>query len=582
MTEKTMLYKTEYNKSWALIIGINAYQQTSPLEYARNDAEAIARLLTDSFDFAQNNIKTLFDDQATKETINGTFLEFSQDEITPDDRILVFFAGHGYTHTGKRGEVGFLVPVDGTPDNLATLVRWDELTRNADLIPAKHLLFIMDACYGGLILTRVPGPGSMRFLKDMLQRYTRQALTAGKADELVSDAGGPIAGHSVFTGHLIEALQGNAATNDGIISANGVMSYVYEKVAKDQHSRQTPHFGFVEGDGDFIFKAPILDSLKEDLETDKDVLIEMPTTISLPTQLGTPPTIIDTVKEYLSDTRFRIKLDDLVTQEIRKVLSLTSADNFPLHPQPVSAETFSDRLKRYEASVGDLESIIVLISHWGEEEHASLLEKVITHMGSEQEISSGVKAWLSLRWYPLMLLIYSGGIAALAANNYSNLMALFTTKVGPRYTGEETEEVVLPTFGEISNTHGAFKMLPGHERHYVPRSEYLFKFLQPNLDDLLFLGKSYERLFDRFEMLLALVYADLRKSSLGLWGPPGRFAWKHRERLEASPFNKLIEEAQQQGNNWAPLRAGLFNSSLDQFLEVATAYKKILDKLGWW
>ena len=30
-----------------------------------------------------------------------------------DDRILVFFAGHGHTVTGRHQETGFLVPVDG-------------------------------------------------------------------------------------------------------------------------------------------------------------------------------------------------------------------------------------------------------------------------------------------------------------------------------------------------------------------------------------------------------------------------------------------------------------------------------------
>jgi hypothetical protein len=97
----------------------------------------------------------------------------------------------------------------------------------------------------------------------MLQRYSRQVLTAGKADEVVADAGGPIPNHSVFTDHFIQGLQGKAATGDGVITANGVMAYVYDRVAKDLHSQQTPHYGFLDGDGDFIFKAPSLNELTE-------------------------------------------------------------------------------------------------------------------------------------------------------------------------------------------------------------------------------------------------------------------------------------------------------------------------------
>ena len=147
-------------------------------------------------------------------------------------------------------------------EDFATFIRWDELTRNAELIRAKHMFFIMDACYGGLALNRYLHPGSTRFLKDMMLRYSRQVLTAGKADEVVSDSGGPLPNHSVFTGHLIEGLRGKAATEDGIITAGGLMAYVYGKVAKDKNSNQTPHYGYFDGDGDFIIQAPELAELE--------------------------------------------------------------------------------------------------------------------------------------------------------------------------------------------------------------------------------------------------------------------------------------------------------------------------------
>src|SRR5439155_10124504 len=112
---------------------------------------------------------------------------------------------------------------------------WDDLTRNSELIRAKHMLFVMDACYGGLALTRNTQPGSARFLKDMMLRYSRQVLTAGKANEVVADSGGPLPAHSVFTGHLIEGLRGKATAANGVITANGLMAYVYQSVANDQN-----------------------------------------------------------------------------------------------------------------------------------------------------------------------------------------------------------------------------------------------------------------------------------------------------------------------------------------------------------
>lgn len=578
------MYTPTYNNSWALLIGINTYPK-SPLSYARHDAEAIQNILLEKFNFSEENTVLLVDEAATRTAIIETFLKFAQGHIDPNDRIFVFFAGHGYTHAGKRGEVGYLVPVDGSPDNLASLIRWDELTRNADLIPAKHMLFVMDACYGGLAITRSPDPGSMRFLKNMLQRFARQVITAGKADEVVADAGGPIPEHSVFTGHFLQGLAGNAATPDGVICANGLMAYVYEKVAKDLNSRQTPHFGFVDGDGDFIFTAPMLDSLVSETEEDKDILIETPATISITMSDQNTKSIIEIVKEYIPDPRYRIRLDDLVTREIRKILSETSDDKFPVQTADVSTDDFVDRLNSYETIIKDIQSIIVLLSHWGTGEHRPVLRKIIARVVDNKTTSGGKVIWLALRYYPSWLLLYSGGIAAISSGNYDNLFTIFTTTIGPNYSGGKDKEIikiVVREALELERTN-IFKTLPGYERYYVPKSEYLFKALQPVIDDMLFLGNSYESMFDRFEAFLTLVYADLDSGGLDrVWGPPGRFAYKHRKRgHDSGPYYELVNEAKTQGENWPPLKAGFFKGSYERFQEISREYEKLIRGLDW-
>ncbi|HVT30035.1 MAG TPA: caspase family protein, partial [Lacipirellulaceae bacterium] len=126
------VYQPRYANSWALVIGINKYQMVSPLGYARQDAEAFAAVLTSHHNFPPDNVIVLLDEDATKQNILSNFHHFQEECVSPDDRIAVFFAGHGTTRTGNRGEVGFLIPVDGASNDLATLIRWDDLTRNAD------------------------------------------------------------------------------------------------------------------------------------------------------------------------------------------------------------------------------------------------------------------------------------------------------------------------------------------------------------------------------------------------------------------------------------------------------------------
>ncbi|MGE8034686.1 caspase family protein [Lysinibacillus sp. NPDC093692] len=254
------IYKNKYSNSRAIIIGIDHYKHINDLSYACNDAVGIKKILIEKFDFEEENITLLLNEEATKSKIMFEFYQFRNDFVEVDDRIIFFYAGHGYTFEGQRGDIGVLVPHDGDINDFSSLIRWDDLTRGSDLIRAKHILFIMDACYSGLAITRSLSTGSTRFLKDMLRRSSRQVITAGKANEVVADSNGPIPGHSIFTGHLLQGLEGNAANLEGIITANNLMAYVYDKVSKDQYSQQNPHYGFILGDGDFVFKAPILDT----------------------------------------------------------------------------------------------------------------------------------------------------------------------------------------------------------------------------------------------------------------------------------------------------------------------------------
>ncbi|MCI5068407.1 hypothetical protein, partial [Acidovorax sp.] len=125
-----------------------------------------------------------------------------------------------------------------------------------------------------------------------------------------------------------------------------------------------------------------------------------------------------------------------------------------------------------------------------------------------------------------------------------------------------------------------WKHVPGHERQYTPLSEYLFKLVQPQIDDILFIGKNYESAFDTFEILFALSVADINLlKERNPWGPIGRFGWKRRT---SSPFNTLIEEAKAEGAAWEPLKAGLFGGNQARFQRVATEYSRLLERLQWY
>ena len=555
------------------------------MEYACNDAYSVARILTERFTFPDDCVSVLQDEDATKENILSEFLRFTQDDINPDERIIVFFAGHGHTRTGRRGEIGFLVPCDGDVENINTLIRWDELTRNTELIVAKHvLLLIMDACYGGTAVQRYLPPGSMRFARDMLRRCARQVLTAGKADEVVADAGGPRAGHSVFTGHLLDGLEGAAASAGGLITANGLMAYVYDKVAKDYQSHQTPHYGFLDGDGDMIFNMSPLEDFEDSPKAEEDIPVHIPASSEPQVNGALPPIFADRIKEYLSDSRHRIKLHDNVASEIQSALTKTSIEHFPVRGMQVSNENFIERLSQYETAISRLIIIVIILARWGDHSHRKTLKTIFSRLRDNQSELNGLVPYLGLQWYPISFLAYVGGISALVAGDYKNLATIFLTPI-PNNSHNARKPIIVPMVEGILDVEHSnlFKSLPGHDRYYTPRSEYMYNAVQPHVDDALFLGTDYEHQFDRFEILLALVYADLTWENGGrIWGPIGRFGWKtFGVRSRYNSFEEVVQEAALLKGDWELLKSGLFSGSYARFEEVSNGYRELLRGLRW-
>jgi len=267
-----------YSAYKALIIGVGKYADPQyDLSYARSDAEAMAELLSNEFDF--NQVWTLYDDDATRQQITRYFEQDLQ-QTDEDDGILIFFAGHGFTVRDPFGEdLGFLMPHDGDQKrpnaNLSMITIREYYLR---MIPAKHVFLIVDACYSGLALRDVASVEHPKSIDhDVLSELTRkdrkirQVLAAGTKEQRVLDGG--LFGHSIFTGRLIEALR----EADPYITADHVGVHVRERVARDsmdRKHRQTPQFGVLYGGGGaFVFQKRRVDTALVPPDVSEDLVI---------------------------------------------------------------------------------------------------------------------------------------------------------------------------------------------------------------------------------------------------------------------------------------------------------------------
>jgi len=263
-----------YNKLWGVVIGIDDYYQrdVQDLKYAVHDARGIEQQLRERFHF--DKIITLYNREATRDNI---LRAFSSDlkEANEDDGVFVFFAGHGTTGEGiTGGPLGYIVPYDGTFDEKEFYVKNIPMSLVKEIsqtIKAKHLFYVMDCCYGGLLLRegvsdKSPGNrADYNYLRSLAKQRVRQVLTAGGQGQPVLDGG--LSGHSVFTGRLVQGLKGEADFNqDGFITAEEINFFVRQRVHVDVKDivrghpaykgiEQTPQYGKWFGEGEFVFSV---------------------------------------------------------------------------------------------------------------------------------------------------------------------------------------------------------------------------------------------------------------------------------------------------------------------------------------
>jgi len=265
-------YKAEYARSWAVVIGINDYQYTTKLDYAVTDAVGIAEILVSRLGFPKDQVLAVLDPapeeedvpyrlvspDASKTVIERLLFTTLPAKVGEDDRVLIFYAGHALPRPLPGGsKKGYLMPADGREEEWDTYITMESVIEAEELYWAKHMFYLIDACYSGLATTRSTGTRS-RYETDMLTRKARQVLTAGNADQVIVDRGPD--GHSLFTGYVLNGLRGGASQQDSdVITASDLMVHVKDRVGRHLGSKQTPDFGPLPGHqsgGDLVFKLP--------------------------------------------------------------------------------------------------------------------------------------------------------------------------------------------------------------------------------------------------------------------------------------------------------------------------------------
>jgi uncharacterized caspase-like protein len=196
----------------------------------------------------------ILDQEATQRRILTELFHALPQRVGRNDRVLFYFAGHGQTEDlSDGGKRGYIIPVDTDRLNYSTsAISMEQIRSLSSRIPAKHILFVMDSCYSGLGLNRSFGmsPKISGYLAKIASMRAVQVVTAGGKGEQVQER----AGHGLFTSYFLRGINGEADINkDSVVTGTELGAYLRPTVSDASQQAQTPLYGRLEGEGEFIF-----------------------------------------------------------------------------------------------------------------------------------------------------------------------------------------------------------------------------------------------------------------------------------------------------------------------------------------
>ena len=229
-------------RSYALVIGVANYAnlpESAQLHFSERDAEAIYSILIspEGGNFRAENVRKLIGARATLENIRRELEQWLPSVTADDDRVLIYFAGHGFVHQGR----GYLAPYDIHPDRIsATGYPMDRLGQVfGSSIKGKWKVLLTDSCHSGAITPADDAAFLNKRLLDLNKNLF--SLTASRDRERSFESAEWGGGHGIFTYYVVKGLEGLADENsDGIVTADELAEYVRRNVREATGGQQNP------------------------------------------------------------------------------------------------------------------------------------------------------------------------------------------------------------------------------------------------------------------------------------------------------------------------------------------------------
>ena len=227
------LTKPTVPRGYALVVGVSKYTNLDAslqLDSPEKDAQAVYQVLISQAGgaFPPENVHVLLGPKATLENIRHEIEVWLPSVAQSNDRVVVFFAGHGFVKDGR----GYLAPSDVDPSRLdATAYPMARLGQVlATQVKANWKVLLADACHSGKINPETTNEKLDQQFSGLPKDFL--TLTAATERERSYEDPNLSTGYGLFSYYLTQAWQGNADNDpcDGVITANELRDYVVTHV----------------------------------------------------------------------------------------------------------------------------------------------------------------------------------------------------------------------------------------------------------------------------------------------------------------------------------------------------------------
>jgi hypothetical protein len=219
--------RAKNDKTFAVIIANENYQNESAVPYALNDGNIFRQYCEQTLGIPSENVHYVADASLNNLKREINWLSQVLSSYNGEAKAIFYYAGHGIPNESSKS--AYLLPTDGTGRDFTTGYQLDELYASLGNMPSQGVTIFLDACFSGAkregdMMTAARGVAIK--VKKGVPVGNMVVFSAAQGDETAYQNNNEK--HGMFTYYLLEKLQ----ASEGDVTYGELGDYIINSVSQ--------------------------------------------------------------------------------------------------------------------------------------------------------------------------------------------------------------------------------------------------------------------------------------------------------------------------------------------------------------